>query len=167
MIGCKRFAGISGACSAAFLCASIVAGLLPGSAFAGDSKEMARCDMSVIKSEREFAAPPGEKPPVVRAPFNTVAMTDPAMLRKIFAANPVIKRSPTGTLQVSASLFNCTDYPLQIEARTQFFDSSEQPTEAVSAWKRVYLAPRTDSYYQESSVAVEAQLFEIDLREGH
>ena len=55
-----------------------------------------------------------------------------------------------------AVLRNRTDYPLQIEGRSQFFDADQVPIEEPSAWKRVHLPPNAVGTYRESSTKVEA-----------
>jgi hypothetical protein len=153
---------------ARYIAASVVlAAAVPAGALASDRTDvMPRCDMTTVEAGQKLSAPPGEKPPVIASPPNSISITDAAITRKLFAAEPVAKRTPTGTMKVVARFFNCTNYPLQIDARTQFLDGDQQPAEPVSAWKRVFLPPRANTYYEESSIAVEAQSFQIDIREG-
>ena len=140
---------------------------IPACAWASDRTDvMPRCDMRTIEAQQKLSAPPGAPPPLIAALPNSISITDEAITRKFYAPEPVSKRSPTGTMKVTARFFNCTDYPLQLDARTQFFGGDRQPAERVSAWKRIFLSPRADSYYEESSIAVDAQSFQIDLREG-
>ncbi len=65
------------------------------------------------------------------------------------------ERSGSGTLEVWATIRNRTDYPLQIEARVQFFDEAEAPMEGPSAWKRIHLPPNGTGIYRERSLGVE------------
>lgn len=77
------------------------------------------------------------------------------------------RRTPTGTVEVWATLRNRTDYPLQIEGRAQFFDSSQAPVEGPTAWQRVHLPPNSVATYKESSVKVmEIGYYYIEIREG-
>jgi hypothetical protein len=77
------------------------------------------------------------------------------------------KRTPTNTLEVWAVLRNRTDYPLQIEARTQFFDSNKVPIEGPTAWQRVHLPPQSlDTYREFSTKTGEISYYYIEIREG-
>lgn len=50
-------------------------------------------------------------------------------------------RQPTGAMEVYATFRNRTNYPLQLECRTSFFGSQQEPVENASAWQRVSLPP--------------------------
>ncbi|MFH0965037.1 MAG: hypothetical protein V2A58_13640 [Planctomycetota bacterium] len=77
------------------------------------------------------------------------------------------RRTPTGTLEVWAELRNRTDYPLQVEARVQFFDADRSPVEGPSAWQRVFLPPRAVETYREFSTNVyDVNYYYIEIREG-
>ena len=77
------------------------------------------------------------------------------------------RRSPTGTVEVWTVLRNRTDYPLQIEGRTQFFDSDQAPVEGPTAWHRIYLPPNSIGTYREFSTKVmEIGYYYIEIREG-
>lgn len=77
------------------------------------------------------------------------------------------RRTPTGTVEVWATLRNRTDFPLQIEGRTQFFDSGKAPVEGPTAWQRVFLPPNAVAAYKETSTKVmEIGYYYIEIREG-
>lgn len=77
------------------------------------------------------------------------------------------RRTPTGTVEVWATLRNRTDHPLQIEGRAQFFDSTQAPVEGPTAWQRVFLPPNSVATYKESSTKVmEIGYYYIEIREG-
>jgi hypothetical protein len=100
-------------------------------------------------------------------PLNTVNVTDHNILRKVMVQSVAARRTETRTVQVSAQLVNCTDYPLQVEGRTHFFDTAQVETEPASAWQRVMLSPRTVATYSERSVgADQAASYLVELREG-
>ena len=65
------------------------------------------------------------------------------------------RRTATGTLEVWATLRNRTDYPLQIEGRSQFFDSDQAPVEGPTAWQSVFLPANSVATYKEFSTKVE------------
>ena len=77
------------------------------------------------------------------------------------------RRTATGTLEVWATLRNRTDYPLQIEGRSQFFDSDQAPVEGPTAWQRVFLPANSVATYKEFSTKVEdVAYYYIEIREG-
>lgn len=74
-------------------------------------------------------------------------------------------RTPSGTVSVVLELTNCTGSPLQVEARTQFFDSRQVPTEPPSGWHRVHLPSYALGSYQESSTDAErVASFRVEIR---
>lgn len=77
------------------------------------------------------------------------------------------RRTATRTLEVWAVLRNRTDFPMQIEGRTHFFDDNKVPVERPTAWQRVYLPPQgVDSYWERSTRTDEVTYYYIELREG-
>ena len=77
------------------------------------------------------------------------------------------RRTETGTLEAWATLRNRTSFPLQIEARTHFFDKTRAPLEGPTAWQRVHLAPKSVASYKERSTRVEGiGYYYIEVREG-
>lgn len=85
---------------------------------------------------------------------------------KIALENLGIRRSPTNNLEVYAVLRNRTDYPLQIEGRTQFFDAMRAPIEEPTAWQRLYLPPNAIASYKEFSTRQDASYYYVEIREG-
>lgn len=86
---------------------------------------------------------------------------------KIAVESTGSRRSATGTLEVWAVLRNRTDFPLQIEGRSQFFDASKVPAEKPSAWQRVMLPPQGVATYREFSTKIqEVSYYYIEIREG-
>lgn len=76
-------------------------------------------------------------------------------------------RSPTGTMEVLTILRNHTNFPLQIEGRTQFFDRNKFPVEDMSPWQRVQLPPKSIGTYKTvSTKRDEVEFFYIEIREG-
>ena len=85
---------------------------------------------------------------------------------KIAVESTNSKRTPTGTLEVWALLRNRTDYPLQIEGRTQFFDADKNPLEGPTAWKRVDLAPNSTATFRDYSTKTDAvAYYYVEIRE--
>ena len=76
-------------------------------------------------------------------------------------------RTGAGTMQVWTILRNHTNYPLQIEGRTQFFDSEKTPVEEMTSWQRVQLPPKgIGTYKVKSTRKDEVNYFYTEIREG-
>lgn len=100
-------------------------------------------------------------------PLNSVSMTDVSITNKVLVQSTFARRTPTQTVEVHARFMNCTDFPLQIEGRTQFFDEAQVSVEPPSAWHRVYVSARSVGTYIESSTdARRVATYLIELREG-
>lgn len=128
------------------------------------------CNMSGIAAQRQMvalpAAAPGEASPLLEMPLNSVSITDFTVINKLYVRQVTAQRTPTGTVRVNSQIINCTDYPLMVEARTQFYDQGQGPSEPVSAWKRLNLAPRTTNTYSESSIGSKnVQFYMVELKE--
>ncbi len=127
-------------------------------------------------------AAPGVQVRDARAPqaairLNTVNIIDKSLSNwqgrpeakysKIAVEQTNSRRTATGTLEVWAVLRNRTDFPLQIEGRTQFFDNYQAPIEGPTAWQRVQLPPNSVATYREFSTRVnEVAYYYIEIREG-
>lgn len=150
-----------------------VAGLTGIAALAGCAQVQEpapMCNMAGIAAQRQLvalpAAAPGEPSPLLEMPLNSVSITDYTVINKLFVRNVVAQRTPTGTVKVVSQIVNCTDYPLNVEARTQFYDQAQAPSEPVSAWKRLNLAPRTLNTYAENSIGTRnVQFYMVELKE--
>ena len=76
-------------------------------------------------------------------------------------------RLPTGAMEVYATFRNRTDFPLQLECRTQFFGSQQEPVEGPSAWQRVSLPPLGITTFKGASLAFNnIEYYYIEVREG-
>lgn len=76
------------------------------------------------------------------------------------------RRTATRSLEVYSVLKNHTDYDLQVEARTLFFDADQIPLNDQTAWKRVYLPINAFGTYKEFSVSPLASYFITEIREA-
>ena len=86
---------------------------------------------------------------------------------KIAVESTDSRRTATETLEVWAVLRNRTDYPLQLECRTQFFDASKVISDGPTAWQRIYLSPQSQETYREFSTKTkEVNYYYIEIREG-
>lgn len=128
------------------------------------------CNMEGIARQRQLvalpAATPGDPSPLIEMPLNSVNITDFNVMNKLFVRQVQAQRTATGTVAVAATIVNCTDYPLNVEARTQFLDGAQAASEPVSAWKRLHLQPRTYNTYGESSIGTgQVQYYLVELKE--
>lgn len=126
------------------------------------------CDFTPVIESRQIPqlalvpAVPGTMTPI---PLNSVSMTDPEITNTVLVQYTGAQRSPTGTVEVTTRMVNCTDYPMIVEGRTHFFDAGQRPVEPVSAWQRVHLPPRALGTYIESSTdAQRVQTYLTELR---
>ena len=98
--------------------------------------------------------------------YNNVSLTDDSLQAKIAVQASNWSRTATGNAQVWVQLRNRTDYQLQVEARTQFFDASRAPLGDPSAWQRVILSPNTITPYRENSTRPDTAYYYVEVREG-
>ena len=128
------------------------------------------CNMSGISAQRQLVQVPsiipGGTSPLTEMPLNSASVTDYSVIDKIFVRQLTAQRTATGTVEVVSQVINCTDYPLNVEARTQFYNAAQVPSEPVSAWKRFNLSARTSNTYRESSIGTKTvDFYTVELRE--
>lgn len=76
-------------------------------------------------------------------------------------------RLATGAMEVYVTVRNRTDHPQQLEFRTHFFGSQQEPVEGPSAWQRVMLPPLGVSTYKSNSMAFNnVDYYYVEVREG-
>ena len=76
-------------------------------------------------------------------------------------------RLPTGAMEVYATVRNRTNFEQQLEFRTQFFGSQQEPVEGPSAWQRISLPPLGVSTFKGASLAFNnIEYYYIEVREG-
>jgi len=98
--------------------------------------------------------------------LSTVSITDTNLIRRIVVQDVKALRDVSDRLNVYAKIVNCTDFPIILEARTQFLDGNQVISEPVTGWKRMHLPARTLGNYQETSVLHPMpDSFLIELRE--
>ncbi len=86
---------------------------------------------------------------------------------KISTQTHTMKTSPSGIKEVMAVFQNHTEYPLQIEGRTQFLDENTIPTKDITEWQRIHLPPKSIGTYRASSKKTEGIAgYYIEVREG-
>ena len=100
-------------------------------------------------------------------PLNAVNITDTAITNKIVTQSTNARRETNGDITVFARLVNCTDYPLQLEARTHFLDAGQTDAEPVTAWTRLHTtAHGLVGYTTRSTAGSAVQSYLIEVREG-
>ncbi|CAK0750748.1 DUF3455 domain-containing protein [Azospirillaceae bacterium] len=117
-----------------------------------------KCDASAIADQRRLVDPADGQDHegfMLDVPINSSSILNPEIEEKIYIKPIKARRSPAGTVEIFTQVVNCTDEPLQVEARTQFYDKDRAPSEAASGWRRVILQPRSASPYKESSIGRE------------
>jgi hypothetical protein len=133
-----------------------------------------QCDFNAYKQALQ-AAPPSAGPVLVTLPvgavsdmpLNTVNITDVAITNKVMVQATNAKRLPSGQIETYARLVNCTDFALQVEGRTHFLNETQAPVEGATAWKRVYLPPRSIGHYDSrSTMTDQVATYLIEIREG-
>lgn len=86
--------------------------------------------------------------------LNAVQMTDRALTRRVVVEGLWAQRTEADTLMVTARFVNCTKKPIVIQARSNFMDAAQVPTEPVSAWKTIFIPARATGVYQERSIGM-------------
>ena len=91
---------------------------------------------------------------------------DSEQVIKVSVQRNGVRATPTGFLEVWVVIRNHVDYPLQVQARTSFFDAGGAPAENPTAWTRVHLPPNSIGTYKESSISDLSSNYVIELQEG-
>lgn len=148
---------------------AVAAVALTGAMLAGCAQPIAvQCDFTPFLTAQRSPGPamaPMVPGTMQEVPLNAVAFTDRRITDRVLVQSLSASRNDAGRVQVTTRMVNCTDTPIQVEARTQFMDSGQAPTEPVSVWKRVFLSPRAFAIYQESSMdAQKVALYLVELK---
>lgn len=85
--------------------------------------------------------------------LNAVQFTDKPLTKQVIVEGLFARRTETDTVEVTARLVNCTDQPLQVQARSSFMDETQAPAEPTSAWSQVFLPPKGTGTYREKSMS--------------
>lgn len=105
---------------------------------------------------------PGAFSPI---PLDQIQILEPNLAKQVAIQSAAAGRTVTKTVQVQARVVNCTDAPIQLEARTHFFAPTGASNEPISAWKRIYVPQRGLGVYEEFSMGtVMADKFLIEMR---
>lgn len=125
---------------------------------------LAGCTRTVI---REGTSPPvriSSENTGVR--YNNVSLLDPSLEGKIAVQGSNWNRTATGNARVWVQIRNRTDFFMQVECRTQFFDNTKAPVGNPSAWQRLGLSPNAISTYRENSTDQNVAYYYVEIREG-
>jgi hypothetical protein len=126
------------------------------------------CDFSPYIAARQIPqlalvpVQPGTMTPIA---LNSVSFADTYAAETVLVQYTGAQRTPSGTVEVTTRMVNCTDQPMIVEGRTNFFDEGQRPVEPVSAWQKVHLPPRSVGHYTEMSTnAKRVQTYLTELR---
>lgn len=97
--------------------------------------------------------------------LNAVLMTDRNLWKSVVVEGLFARRTETDALEVTARFVNCTKNPIVIQARVDFMDAQQVPTEKESAWQQIYLSPLSTKTYQTQSIGtVNVAYFLLEAR---
>lgn len=129
-----------------------------------------QCDFRAIKNQGSVQGPvlvPQVPGSAATMPLNAVNIMDAAITNKIVVQSTNARRDADGNVEVFARLVNCTDYPLQLEARTHFLDNGQTDAEPTTAWARLHSPPHgLVGYTTRSTVGSIVESYLIEVREG-
>jgi hypothetical protein len=148
--------------------------LLGGATFATDAvaaeNRVVKCKARKARKSAPYAGPalvanvPNAMTPI---DLNAVQFTDKTLTREVIVEGLFARRTETDTVEVTARLVNCTDEPLQVQARSSFMDEAQAPTEPTSMWTKVFIPPRGTGVYRERSMARDqVQYYLIELADA-
>ena len=122
---------------------------------------------------RARSAPAGSGPALVAnvprsltpIELSTVLFTDKKLGKSVIVEELAARRTEVNGLNVVARFVNCTKKPITIQARANFLDAMQLPTEASSAWRTIFISPLATAVYQENSIATtKVAAFFVELR---
>ena len=103
----------------------------------------------------------------VQIAANPGVQQNPVARYKVTVEQTESRRTTAGPMEVLTIIRNHTNFPLQIEGRTQFFDRNKSPVEDMSPWQRVQLPPKSIGTYKTvSTKRDEVEFFYVEIREG-
>lgn len=97
--------------------------------------------------------------------LGAVQFTDKKLGKSVIVEELAVLRNPVNGLTVVARFVNCTKKPMVIQARSNFLDANQLPTEAASSWRTIFLSPLATGVYQENSIkTTQVAAFYVELR---
>lgn len=143
-------------------------------------KKLSICILSVLASGTGIASEPVQRTNEVQ--MNEVVFVDHDLNRtyeksffgmkstkqivKVSVNSKGIRTTPGGTAEAWVVFRNHTDYPLQIQAQTMFFDSDMAPMQPDPMWKRVFLPANSLGTYKEQSYDGNISYYRIEVKEA-
>lgn len=131
-------------------------------------QDQLKCDF--YRANRPTAAPaviaPLARGAFTPIPLESVQLIDKALSRKIVAQGVEARRTETDTVEIVARVVNCGKDPLQLQLRTTFLSAGQSPTEPVSSWQRIFVAPKSTGVYTEKSISRDVAHYLIEVRRG-
>ena len=129
-------------------------------------QSVVKCNFS--RAARGGAAGPTLSPLVRGAftpiPLESVQFVDKDLRRKVVVQSLMAQKTETDTVEIVTRLLNCTDKPLQIQARASFLSGVMAPTEPTSGWQRLFLQPRALGVYSEKSMSRDPMHYIVEVR---
>lgn len=129
-----------------------------------------QCDFRAVNAQGPYRGPalvplvPGSAEVM---PLNSVNLMDKSITNKILVQQTTARREEDGEVSVQTRLINCTDFPLQLEARTHFLDQTGMDAESVTAWTRLYSEPHgLTSYATRSTAGSVVNSYLVEVRES-
>ncbi len=129
-----------------------------------------QCDFRAVNAQGPYRGPallplvPGSAEVM---PLNAVNLMDESITNKILVQQTTARREEGGDVSVQARLINCTDFPLQLEARTHFLDQAGMDAEPVTAWTRLYSEPHgLTNYATRSTAGSMVNSYLVEVRES-
>jgi hypothetical protein len=96
-------------------------------------------------------------------PLNSVQFGSVEVSQALAVQNLYAERGPTDVVVISARFVSCLDTATSVRVRTSFMRANTAPAEEPSAWKTVFLEPRSTALYRESSISRDAATYLIEI----
>ena len=96
-------------------------------------------------------------------PLDSVLVNSPELGKKVVPIATGGERLPNRTLNVFARIQNCTDEPVNLQARASFYDAMNADAEAPTAWTTIFIPPNSRGMYETSSLSADAASYLIEL----
>lgn len=101
--------------------------------------------------------------PLVPADLNSVAFLNPQLEKHVAVTKTFHRRTASNTFEVVTTFKNLCDCPIQLQARTQYFNSDRQPQEGPNAWQPVYLPPNGIETYVSRSYNTGLEYYHVEV----
>lgn len=132
----------------------------------GNPQGVVKCDFSKVRRGQTNGAAvmPLTRGAFTPIPLEAVQFVDKGLGRKMMVQSLMAQKTPTDTVELVARLINCTDKPLQVQARSSFMSGAMAPIEPTSGWQRLFLQPRAMGVYTEKSISRDPAHYLVEVR---